>query len=372
MAQTSRATRVALLGALLGLSLLGTGCLGHRGAMLTTPDLPRELSMVTHPPHIIEPGDTLIMTLLSLPLPKPPYRIRILDELRIFVITKPPDAIEATGLAPEDIYIVEPEGVIRFPGTLGNIKVVNLTLDEAGKIIREQAMKPPVKLKDPVVLVTLHRGRELEPIPDTAVVRPDGTISLGGYGAIHVAGLSEQQARVAIEEHLSEFLITPELSLEVSSTNYKSFYLVIERADGGHSVSRVPLAGKENVLDIMAAIEGVPVGANTHRIWVARPAPSDAGCDQVLVVNWADIVERGRTATNYQLLPGDRLFIKSDPWLKVDTFLAKVYAPFERTANFVTTIVNAEELTRAAFTIPGGIYSGGLFGFGFPGFGFGF
>ena len=103
----------------------------------------------------------------------------------------------------------------------------------------------------------------------------------------------------------------------------------------------------------------------THRLNMVVDA------DEIWVMDRGDIVERGRTATNYQLLPGDRLYIKSDPWIKVDTFLGKVYAPFERTASFVQSIVNAEELVRAAATIPGGLYSGGLFGFGFPGvFGF--
>src|SRR5262249_40019572 len=177
---------------------------------------------------------------------------------------------------------------------------------------------PPVNAIDPVALVTLYQGRELDPVPDAALVRPNGTISLGAFGSVHVAGLTEEQARTAIEEHLSEFLLKPEMSVEGSPENYKWVYLIVERPAGGESVARVPLSGREHVLDVLSVLDGIPIGADSHRIWVARRAPADAECDQVLAVDWAGIVQRGRTATNYQLLPGDRLYIRADPWIKAD------------------------------------------------------
>ena len=35
-------------------------------------------------------------------------------------------------------------------------------------------------------------------------------------------------------------------------------------------------------------------------------------------------------ATNYQILPGDRVFVSVDPWIATDNYLAKVIAPIER------------------------------------------
>ena len=47
-------------------------------------------------------------------------------------------------------------------------------------------------------------------------------------------------------------------------------------------------------------------------------------------VDWDAITARGSTATNYQLLPGDRVFVSVDPWIAADNYLAKIIAPIER------------------------------------------
>lgn len=370
MAKRWRATRHALLGALLGLSLLGAGCVGPpKGHMPLGYPVPRELNMTSHPPHVIEPGDALVILLRSLPLPKPPYRIRPLDELKITI-----EQVPQRWALEDVVFIVEPEGELRFGPPIGVVRVLGLTLDQAGKAM-EDILRDEKKegLRDPLVIVALESTQEVEPVPDGATVRPDGTISLGGYGAIYLAGMTEQQARTAIEEHLAEFLMKPEIYLEVSPDNNKAFYLVVERPAGdGDSVTRVPMLGRETVLEVLSVIDGLPIGSNSHRIWVARPAPADAECEQILLVDWEGIVQRGRTATNYQLLPGDRLYIKADPWIKAEQVITKVTAPFTAFSNFAQNMLTLEETFRLAFTSAGGLFGSGFFGFGFPGFGGGF
>ena len=49
-----------------------------------------------------------------------------------------------------------------------------------------------------------------------------------------------------------------------------------------------------------------------------------------LPVDWNGIVRRGRAVTNYQILPGDRIYIQADSLVTVDNFLAKVISPVER------------------------------------------
>ena len=51
-------------------------------------------------------------------------------------------------------------------------------------------------------------------------------------------------------------------------------------------------------------------------------------------INWNAIVQCGDTSTNYQLLPGDRVYIFSDPFLRFDTFVAKLLNPWERMFGF--------------------------------------
>jgi len=49
-----------------------------------------------------------------------------------------------------------------------------------------------------------------------------------------------------------------------------------------------------------------------------------------LPVDWHAITECADTATNYQLLPGDRLFVKSYCLTEADNTLARVLSPIER------------------------------------------
>ena len=42
-----------------------------------------------------------------------------------------------------------------------------------------------------------------------AVVGPDGTIEVGPYGTVHVAGLTVGQAKTALTDNLSLYLVTP-------------------------------------------------------------------------------------------------------------------------------------------------------------------
>jgi hypothetical protein len=58
------------------------------------------------------------------------------------------------------------------------------------------------------------------------------------------------------------------------------------------------------------------------------------GCDQILPVDIDAILKGGSTATNYQVLPGDRVFIAQDQWVAFDSIVGKVTAPFERMFGF--------------------------------------
>ena len=52
----------------------------------------------------------------------------------------------------------------------------------------------------------------------------------------------------------------------------------------------------------------------------------------------------GDVTTNYQLMPGDRVYVAEDKWVAFDTKIAKVTAPFERIFGF--SILGADTVTR--------------------------
>jgi len=82
------------------------------------------------------------------------------------------------------------------------------------------------------------------------------------------------------------------------------------------------------------------------------------GGDQILPVDWRAIVQGGSTATNYQLFPGDRVYVKADCLISIDNWLAKALAPVERLfgitllgAATVQTIRN-DHFNNGAFIVP--------------------
>jgi polysaccharide export outer membrane protein len=284
-------------------------------------DVPRELDKVTLPPYVIEPPDSLIIDAIRL-VPLPPYRIEPLDQL----------VIQASGVLPTEpiaaLYPVDPDGTVNMGVTYLKPKVIRLTTEEAKTAI-ENHLKG-LGFKEPKVAVALGASHGMQLVRGEHLVRPDGTISLGSYGEVRVAGLTLPDAKKAIEQQLWKYLWEPEISLDVGGYNSKVYYVVINLAGSGMQIIRLPITGNETVLDALGLINGLPPIASKDRVWLARPSPAHSGCDQVLPIDLRGITECAATATNYQLLPGDRVYVQADPLIAADNVLAKVLSPIER------------------------------------------
>jgi protein involved in polysaccharide export with SLBB domain len=89
------------------------------------------------------------------------------------------------------------------------------------------------------------------------------------------------------------------------------YYVIAAAAGKGDKVVRVPITGNETVLDAISQIGELPSPSST-RIWVARPAPLESREETILPVDWEAITRRGATATNYQLMPRDRVIITEE------------------------------------------------------------
>jgi polysaccharide export outer membrane protein len=185
-------------------------------------------------------------------------------------------------------------------------------------------------LKDPAITVSLAQSRGVQQVRGEHLVRPDGTVSLGNYGSVYVAGLTLPQVKAAIEQHLSKYLLKPEVSVDVFAYNSKYYYVITDFAGSGEQVVRLPSTGNETVLDAISMIGGLSA-VSSKNLWVARPAPAGSSCgDQILPIDWRGITRRGQTKINYQVLPGDRVFVMSQPLTKLDNSIARATAPLER------------------------------------------
>jgi polysaccharide export outer membrane protein len=162
------------------------------------------------------------------------------------------------------------------------------------------------------------------------LVRPDGTVSLGVYGSVYVNGLTLDEVKEEVEKHLSQFIHQPEVQVDVLAYNSKVVYIVADGGGSGESVVRVPFTGNDTVLDVMSQVDGLSEVAARNNIWVARPGPHGSEVAQKMYVDWRGITQDAVTTTNYQLLPGDRIYIKADPMIAADTFIAKFTVPMSR------------------------------------------
>ena len=131
-------------------------------------------------------------------------------------------------------------------------------------------------------------------------------------------------------KHLSNYLDQPEISLDVYSYNSKYYYIVMDGGGYGQQVIRFPVTGRDTVLDALSQINGLPYVASTRHIWVARPNGGDPCQEQILPVDWQSLTRCGNPATNYQLMPGDRIFVQSDALIHANNILTKAFAPLER------------------------------------------
>jgi protein involved in polysaccharide export with SLBB domain len=279
-----------------------------------------ELYRYTPPPHRVAAPDILHIEALRL-VPKGPYKLEALELVSIEVSdTLPKQDIKG-------LFMISPEGTINLGYSYGFVRIGGLTVDQAQAALRNHLA--PI-LKNPTINLALVQMRGMQNIRGEHLVRPDGTIGLGMYGSVFVAGMTLGQVKCVVENHLSAYLVDPQISVDVFAYNSRKIYIIADGAGYGQQVIPLPATGGETVLDAIARVQGLPAVASLKKIWVARPSPAGHPCSQVLPVDWKAITMAGRTETNYQLLPGDRIYISADPLITVYNYIDKLLAPIER------------------------------------------
>ncbi len=331
--ETSRPVRSALL--MLALLLGTSGCtafLAPRDPFPATPpgppvesNVPRELDKVALPRYVIEPPDILLIEGVKL-VPKSPHRIETFDLLLVRV----------SGAFPEfpinDAYPVDADGSVNLGPRYGRIKVVDLTIEEAEDEVRSELSRI---LTEVDVSISLAQSAGAQAVTGQHLVGPDGRVNLGTYGSVFIAGMTIEEARDAVEEQLSLKLEDPVVFVDILAYNSKVYYIVTQGGGFGDNVVRAPITGNETVLDAVAGVGGISQVSSTN-LWIARPAPNGVGCEQVLPIDWEDITRGASTATNYQLMPGDRLFIAENKYSKATAVAANFLRPFESAFGFVS------------------------------------
>jgi polysaccharide biosynthesis/export protein len=314
--------RLLLLAAVL--TLAGCHAVDYYDASLRKPvpptmEPPRERAMVSLPAYRVEPPDILQIEMLKL-VPLPPYRVEIYDVLQIRVLGTILDQ-------PIDgFFLVEGEGIVTLGPAYGTVRVAGMTITETTDAITKKLSEV---LSKPDVSVQLAKTAGTQPITGQYLIAPDGTINLRQYGLLHVSGKTITEIRTDLQKHLSKYFDSPDATVDVIAYNSKVYYVITEGAGLGDNVRRVPVTGNDTVLDALSAVNGLSQVSGAQ-VWIARPAPGNFGCEQILPVDYASVSRGGSTATNYQVLPGDRVYIAEDNVVSFSNWLTKMTAPIER------------------------------------------
>lgn len=210
----------------------------------------------------------------------------------------------------------------------------------SARILRSQAPWPapvPRELSKsvlPAYIVQPGDGLLIEPesldtplrIPADQTVLADGTIDLGPYGRVVVAGRTIEEIESLIEATVTaqenaradaDADAVPEADADEDRIAYNVRLIDPDSAvfyvlGDVNSPGSYPLIGRETVLDGIVAAGGLSDRASRCDIILARPSPP-ADCRTVLPVCYDKIVQLGDTTTNYQLAPGDRIYVASRP-----------------------------------------------------------
>lgn len=136
-------------------------------------------------------------------------------------------------------------------------------------------------------------------------VQVDGSVDLGRFGRIRVAGMTVEAIELAVASQIADISGQPEeVNVQLLETNASRIYVLGAVGSPG----TYELAGNETVLDVIMKAGGLTSRASPCDIIMVRPTNP---CDSRVVqrVCYRQITQLGDVSSNYQLQPGDRVVV---------------------------------------------------------------
>jgi polysaccharide biosynthesis/export protein len=136
----------------------------------------------------------------------------------------------------------------------------------------------------------------------SAIVLPNGRISVPLLHDIEVAGLTVPQLEKLLAERFSSFIDTPEVSVVVTGANSKKIYLSGKVKKEGP----LPYTYEMTVMQALTEAGGVTDFAKKKGIYVLR---TENGRQFKLPFDYAAVLKGEHLETNIQLIPGDMIVV---------------------------------------------------------------
>jgi polysaccharide biosynthesis/export protein len=132
----------------------------------------------------------------------------------------------------------------------------------------------------------------------TAVVLPDGKITMPLIKDVDVVGLTPTEVEKVITERLDKFITGVDVTVIVSKTESKKIYV----SGAVKKEGPIPYTYRMSVLQVLSEAGGLTDYAKRKKIYILR---NEGGKDYRLPVDYQEIIKGEKMEQNIELLPGD-------------------------------------------------------------------
>jgi len=173
--------------------------------------------------------------------------------------------------------------------------------------------------KEDIIEVTILRHPE---VSGQFIINSEGNIQYEFIGDIKIEGLKKDEVKAVLTEHLSEYIISPEVTIQIVGYNSKIVYIIGEVGRPG----KIYMRGDTITVREALVLAGLP--RLTGKVAKSRLfTPSDDGKTNSKIVNVHKLLYEGDLRENLIMNPGDTLYIPPTMMTKAMRVIQPVAAP---------------------------------------------
>lgn len=181
-----------------------------------------------------------------------------------------------------------------------------------------------------VIEVTVLRHPE---VSGQYIINQEGKIQYEFAGDVHVAGQTKDEVTETLQDMLTEFIISPEVTVKIIGYNSKVVYVIGEVGQPGKIFMRGDTITVREAL-LQAGLPLLTAKVEKSKLFT----PSANGVPEQKKVNVKSLLYKGDLRENLVMKPGDTLFIPPTAMTKVMRTIQPVAAPITTGAGVGRTV----------------------------------
>lgn len=181
-----------------------------------------------------------------------------------------------------------------------------------------------------VINITILRHPE---VSGEFIITKNGAIQYEFVGDIQVAGLTKDEVAELLKEKLSKFIITPDVTVKIVGYNSKVVYVIGEVGNPG----KIYMRGDTITVREALIQAGLPLlSAKLTKTMLITP--SDSGHTDQIMVDLDKLLYKGDLRENFEMKPGDTLYLPPTFFAKALRVIQPVAAPIGTAAGTGRTV----------------------------------